>query len=117
MLLNVLNKDKKEGYVERLNVGPRVYMGEAIVKNINGECGLLAINSAENDISILIPPVVTIHDYIEVPKYLRTIKKYGEKTMNVKDRIELLERELKLNELQHFEIAGELFLSILFTGG
>ena len=66
--LQIENQDLKEGYLERINTGEGVFIGENLVKNNDGMVQVYAINSTLHDIELIIPPIklfeyeTTIHN-------------------------------------------------------
>ena len=76
--IKILNQGLQTGYVPKLNVHPKILMGNAIVTNDDGIGYLYAINTSSNDIKIKIPSVeiepyeeVKFEEEIESPEHVR----------------------------------------------
>ena len=57
VIIPVKNKEKTTGYIRRLETGPGVYVGEALVTQENGFVKIFAINTNVKDIKVTIPLV------------------------------------------------------------
>ncbi|KYN21197.1 hypothetical protein ALC57_06434, partial [Trachymyrmex cornetzi] len=62
--IRIANPEIKYGYVPKLNAGPQVYLGNAVVSNRNGKGHLYVINTSNEDIALAIP-TVSIHPFQE----------------------------------------------------
>ncbi|KYN27480.1 hypothetical protein ALC57_03135 [Trachymyrmex cornetzi] len=62
--IRIANPEIKYGYVPKLNTGPQVYLGNAVVSNRNGKGHLYVINTSNEDIALAIP-TVSIHPFQE----------------------------------------------------
>ena len=70
--LNVVNADLKEGYLEAINAGNGVFLGENLVKPKNGKIKIFAINSTLHDIELIIPPV-KLQEFDMIPLAQRSL--------------------------------------------
>ena len=57
IFIRIANPKMKSGYIPKLNAGPQVYLGNAVVSNRRGVAYLYAINSSDEDIELAIPTV------------------------------------------------------------
>lgn len=55
--LRVSNRDAREGYIPRIEIGKGLYLGEALITNRNGTAYVGIVNVTENEVSIPVPTV------------------------------------------------------------
>ena len=55
--LPIVSTNLQEGYLNKISVGPGVFIGESLVRPENGMVKLYAINKTLRDIELTIPPV------------------------------------------------------------
>lgn len=53
--IKIINKEVTEGLLPRINVAPGIYLGNAIVRNVNGRAIARIINTTNKEITIPIP--------------------------------------------------------------
>jgi len=59
--VNIINTPLKEGYLPRIDTNnPKVFLGDGVVKNENGTCKILAINTSEQEETIEVNPRVLL---------------------------------------------------------
>lgn len=85
--LDVANPSQGEGYVELLDAGQGIFIGNALVSNRDGKCRLFATNSTVDDIMLSVPPV-HLYDYSRPSRALYNIKTNTQSEMD--RRVELL---------------------------
>ena len=68
--LPIENTDLKEGYLESIEAGTGVYLGENLVKCTDGHIKVFAINTTHSDIQITIPPI-KLQEF-EIPKIVES---------------------------------------------
>lgn len=66
--------DKKFGYIRRIDMGPGVYGGEALVRNIGGYAQLYVVNSNPENLEIALPGV-ELESFSEIPTPDLTVEK------------------------------------------
>ncbi|KAJ8668758.1 hypothetical protein QAD02_000017 [Eretmocerus hayati] len=57
MINSRVKNNLRSGYLERINTGTGVYLGEALVSQTDGFVKVYAINSTSDDVNFTIPPV------------------------------------------------------------
>lgn len=92
--LEVLNREKKDGYLEQIDMGPGVYGGKCLTRVIDGKCAIFVINTNNHDVELSIPPV-ELDEYVELPVCERSIHFEGE------EKGARLQRLLQLIKLDH----------------
>lgn len=97
--LEVLNKDKKEGYVENIDIGPGIFAGKCLTTIKDGKCSIFVINTNNFDVEASIPPI-EVDDFLELPKAERSIKMSEEEH---KERMDKLKELIDLSELNQEE--------------
>jgi len=65
IFIRIANPKVKYGYIPKLNAGPQVYLGNAVVFNRHGIAHLYAINSSDEDIELAVP-TVKIYPFEEI---------------------------------------------------
>ncbi|CAD6208870.1 GSCOCG00012760001-RA-CDS, partial [Cotesia congregata] len=62
--VRVANPEVKTGYVKQLNISKGIYLGEALVTNRDGKAYMIAINTTQKRVEIVVP-VVKLEPYKE----------------------------------------------------
>lgn len=101
VFVRVANPEIKYGYVPKLNAGPQVYLGNAVVSNHHGVAYLYAINSSGEDIELAIP-TVKIYPFDELSQRKESIKIHSDSGKR-EDRIGKILRLLRLEHLNEEE--------------
>lgn len=111
IFVRVANPDIRYGYVPKLDVGPQVYLGNAVVSNHEGIAPLYVINSMEEDIELAIP-TVKLHPFEEM-KIQEPIN--SEILEALKTKEERVKRILQLLRLDHLNKEEEASVVRLIT--
>lgn len=57
LTIPVIDNKVETGYIEKINVGPGVFLGEALAQSYNGFVKIFAINTTTDHVNITIPPI------------------------------------------------------------
>lgn len=95
----------KSGYVKRIDVGPEIYIGEAIVTPKDGTVQLFAINSTPENIELTIPSLeLEDYDVINLEKLsLNKVDPFSEKSVSHAKRMYQITKLLDLKKLNDEE--------------
>lgn len=104
--MRVASTHLTEGLVCRQELLPGVYLPDAVVKVRNGICWTSVVNTTEQDIDVKLPIVVVEElQHTNNLAHVRntTVEESKECHSNLKSRIELLETNLRINDLNKEE--------------
>lgn len=106
----VKNKEKKQGYIRRLETGPGVYVGEALATQENGFVKTFAINTNVKDITLTTPSVELEEFQVRppAPRSARAMDPDKGQTRADAQRLTQLHKILHLNSLSESELASIL---------
>ncbi|KAH0553330.1 hypothetical protein KQX54_001127 [Cotesia glomerata] len=69
----VKNYNLEEGYIKRIDCGPGIFVGEAVVKPKDGHIKIFAINCTHHPVNLTIPPV-ELEDFEVLPPLARSAR-------------------------------------------
>lgn len=69
----IIKSNLSEGYIDRIEAGPGIYAGQALVSNVNQRVRLYMINSTNENVELSIPPL-QLEECIVAPSLPRSFK-------------------------------------------
>ena len=109
----IKNTHLNEGYIEKVNAGPGIFMGMSLVKKIGTTAKCYAINTTSEDIELTLPPV-DLEDFTVVSPAARSGAYPPLSTEGQKERATRFAKLLKILDLKDLnEEENDNILSIL----
>ena len=104
-----INSELKEGYLQKIDAGVGVYLGENLVKNENGLAQIFAINTTLNDIELIVPPV-QLQEFSVAPQVgnLIQVENGEEENKRLAERLAKILKALDFSHLNDEEKASLL---------
>ncbi|KAL6256688.1 hypothetical protein P5V15_012807 [Pogonomyrmex californicus] len=103
IFIRIANPEIKNGYIPKLNAGPQVYLGNAVVSNHHGVTHLYAVNSSDEDIELAVP-TVKIYPFEEIREEIK--ENFNNKRDNDDERVNKILQLLRLDYLNEEEVTS-----------